>query len=230
MSPLQAFGDDIWIAAGPTVESMGFHYPTRMAIIRLADDGLFLLSPVALSDAVRGEIAALGEVRHVVAPNSLHHVFLPEWRSAYPNAHFYAPPGLRERRKDVRFDADLNDAAITAWDGSIEHVLMRGNLITTEAVFFHKTSRTVLFTDLIQNFPRDWFGGVQALIASMDGMTGAEPQVPQKFRAAFVDRKAARAGLERIRAWPAENVIMAHGEPLRGGGSDFIARAFQWLR
>lgn len=34
---------------------------------------------------------------------------------------------------------------------------MLGNLITTEVVFFHVKSGTVLFTDLIQQFPANWF-------------------------------------------------------------------------
>ena len=37
MPSLQAFGQDIWIADGESVSVAGFHYPTRMAIIRLGD-------------------------------------------------------------------------------------------------------------------------------------------------------------------------------------------------
>ena len=43
------------------------------------------------------------------------------------------------------------------WGDDIDQVIMRGNTITTEVVFFHRTSGTVLFTDLLQNFPPDWF-------------------------------------------------------------------------
>jgi hypothetical protein len=54
--------------------------------------------------------------------------------------------------------------------------------------------------------------------------------VPQKFRLAFTDRKAARDGLRRILEWPAEKVVMAHAEPVRAEGRAFIERAFRWLR
>jgi len=61
-------------------------------------------------------------------------------------------------------------------------------------------------------------------------MVGAEPSVPRKFRAAFVDRQVARAALRRILEWPAGQVLMAHGVPVEQDGRAFIARAFRWLR
>jgi hypothetical protein len=94
-----------------------------------------------------------------VAPNSLHHLFLPEWKRAYPEAKLYAPPGLRNKREDIVFDADLEIAPSPDWAKEIDQVLMHGNLITTEAVFFHIKSGTVLFTDLIQQLPNNLISG-----------------------------------------------------------------------
>jgi len=82
---------------------------------------------------------------------------------------------------------------------------------------------------LVQHFPPAWFSGWRAIVARLDRMTGAEPAVPQKFRLGFVDRKAARAALQRIVAWPAEKVLMAHGSAVTENGQAFIARAFAWL-
>jgi hypothetical protein len=81
---LQSFGDDIWLADGPETVVAGFRYPTRMAVIRLPGRSLFIWSPVALSDALRAAVDALGQVDHIVAPNSLHHLFLGEWQAATP--------------------------------------------------------------------------------------------------------------------------------------------------
>ena len=229
MAALEHTGDDIWIAAGPNVESAGFHYPTRMALIRLADGSLFVWSPIALDDALNAAVRALGEVRFIVAPNSLHHLALPQWRAAFPQAILYAAPGLRARRRDIAFDADLGDEPPANWSGQIDQALVRGNLITTEVVFFHRASGVVLFTDLIQHFPHDWFTGWRALIARWDRMIGPEPQVPQKFRVAFTDRNAARESVRKILAWPARQVIMAHGPPVRTEASAFLQRAFAWL-
>ncbi|MBR1232135.1 DUF4336 domain-containing protein [Bradyrhizobium sp. AUGA SZCCT0177] len=226
---LKHFAHDIWTADGTEIVIVGFHYPTRMAVIKLSGGGLFIWSPIQLTDGLRAEVDALGPVRHIVAPNSLHHLFLLAWKQAYPGAKVYAPPGLRKKREDIVFDADLGDAPSPEWDQEIDQVLMQGNVITTEVVFFHASSGTVLFTDLIQQLPASSFSGWRAVVAKLDLMVGPEPSVPRKFRLAFTNRRAARLSLERIFAWPAEKVLMAHGPPVETDARVFLRRAFGWL-
>lgn len=227
---LKEFGPNIWIAEGPTVTAAaGYHYPTRMAIIRLSNGDLVLWSPTALTYDLRAEVETLGAVRYLLPPNSLHHTFLGDWQRAYPDAMVYAPPGLREKRKNIRFDAYFSDGPIAAWAGQIDHAIIWGNRITTEVVFFHRQSGTAIFTDLIQQFPRGWFKGWRALVARLDLMTAAEPTVPRKFRVAFTDRHTARESLRPILAWPTQKVIIAHGPPVTDDGQAFLCRAFCWL-
>jgi len=227
---LETLADDIWIAGGPTVTGAGgFRYPTRMALVRLADGGLFVWSPVALDDTLRAEVDALGPVTHIVAPNSLHHLFIADWAAAWPEARVHAAPGLAKTRPGLTFHATLGDTPDPAWAGTLDQVIMQGNAITTEAVFFHRPSGTVIVTDLIQHLPDDWFSGWRRLIAKWDRMTGPEPAVPRKFRLAFTNRKAARAARDRLLAWPAERLVMAHGAPVTEDAAGLIRRAFAWL-
>jgi len=227
---LTKFDSEIWIADGPTITAAaGFHYPTRMAVIKLATGGLFIWSPIALSDDLHAEVDALGPVRYLAPPNSLHHTFLAEWQEAYPDAKIFAPPGLREKRKDIRFVADFTDEPIEDWKADLDLVLVRGNAITTELVVFHRPSGTAIFADLLQHLPPDWFTGWRALVARLDLMTCPEPAVPRKFRLAFTDRRAARAALKVVLSWPAEKVLIAHGQAMTSSGQAFLARAFRWL-
>lgn len=226
---LKPFGPEIWIADGTSVATGGFRYGTRAAVIRLSDGGIFIWSPIRLTAELRDQVDALGEVRHLVPPNSLHHMFVDDWRAAYPDAKLYAPPRLREKRKDLNFTGDLGDEGAPEWAGDIDQVVVPGNRITTEVVFFHRKSATVLFTDLIQQFPKGWFGGWREIVARLDLMMESEPAVPRKFRIMFRDRPAARAALKRIQAWPAKKVLMAHGAPVTHDGRAVIGRAFEWL-
>lgn len=226
---LTPFAQDVWIADGHQVSTAGFHYGTRMAVIRLSDGSLFVWSPVTLTAELRDEVDRLGHVKHLVAPNTLHHLFLGDWMVAYPAAKAHAAPGLRAKRKDLAFEAELGDAPVAAWNGEIEHVVVPGNLITTEVVFFHRKSATVIFTDLIQNFPPGWFKGWRAIVARMDLMTGPEPTAPRKFRTAFLRRAGARAAVARILAWPIERVLAAHALPVTRDGRALVQRAFSWL-
>lgn len=227
---IEAFADGLWLADGPVVQGAGgFRYPTRMALVRLADGGLFVWSPVALDDTLRAEVDALGPVTHIVAPNSLHHLFIADWAAAWPEARVHAAPGLAKTRPGLTFHATLGDTPDPAWAGTLDQAIMQGNAITTEAVFFHRPSGTVIVTDLIQHLPDDWFSGWRRLIAKWDRMTGPEPAVPRKFRLAFTNRKAARAARDRLLAWPAERLVMAHGAPVTEDAAGLIRRAFAWL-
>ncbi|MDR6263483.1 DUF4336 domain-containing protein [Roseobacter sp. N2S] len=226
---LEEFGENIWISAGDTVAVAGFHYPTRMAVIRLDGGDLMIWSPVKLQDDLRAQVDALGTVRHIVPPNALHHLSVAEWVAAYPQAKLYAPPGLRAKRKDLKFDEDLTDSPQQAWQGEVDQTIVTGNLITHEVVFFHRHSGTVLFTDLLQQFPEGWYRGWRGVVAKLDLMVAPEPAVPRKFRLAFVRRKEARQAVARILDWPAKRVLMAHGTPVTADAKAYLQRAFHWL-
>ncbi len=227
---LRAFGPAIWIAEGPVVSFYGFPYPTRMALIRLRDGGLFVWSPIALSPPIGAAVDVLGPVRYIVSPNALHHLFLGEWKSAYPEARLYAPPGLRRKRKNLEFDADLGDSPELEWAADIDQVVVAGSLFMTELVFFHRASGTAIFADLIQNFPRDWFKGWRGAVARLDGLVAPNPGAPREWRASFLNRRAARAALKRILDWPIERVLIAHGDTVDSNGAAFVRRAFAWLQ
>ena len=229
MTALTPFGDAIWTAEGPVVPFFHFPYPTHMVVIRLRDGSLFVWSPIALNDVLRAEIDALGKVAHLVSPNKIHHLFLGEWKSAYPGARLYASPGLRRRRGDLKFDAVLRDRPEPAWDGEIDQVKFRGSFVMTEIVFLHRASSTAIFADLIENFAPGWFKGWRGILARLDGIVSPDCGAPREWRATFWRRKAARTALERIIAFAPEKVVMAHGDMAVENGTDFIRRAFHWL-
>jgi len=226
---LQPIGPGLWLIDGSQITAAaGFHYPTRMAVLRLRDGGLWLWSPVRLTPAILEATQALGPVRHIVAPNRLHHMALTDWVHFCPDAHLHAAPGLRAKRADIAFAGDLVEEPSPDWEGQIDQVIFP-NAIADEVVFFHRDSGTVLFTDLLQQMPRGWYRGWRRLVAWLDLMTGKEPQVPRKFRMATRDKSAARAALGQIRAWQPQQVVMAHGTPITGNADAFLARAFAWL-
>ena len=96
---LTEFGNSIWLADGQDpVTVAGFHYPTRMAVIRLADGKLFVWSPVKLSEALAKSIEDLGPIGYLIAPNHLHHLYLADWI----NASFLDAPVIRKSRARIR--------------------------------------------------------------------------------------------------------------------------------
>jgi len=226
---LHGFADEIWIAEGPVVSFFAFPYPTRMAVIRLGDGTLFVWSPVALDDRLRAEVGALGRVAHLVSPNWLHHLWLADWKKAFPDARLYAPPGLKRRRRHLKFDAALDDAADNPWSGDIDTVAVRGNILMTEFAFLHRKSRTAVFADLLQNFGPDWFRGWRGVLARFDGIVSPNYGAPRELRWTTWRRAKAQATIETVLRFAPERVVVAHGDNASLHGTQFVRRGFRWL-
>ena len=224
--PLNEFGPGLWVGKGPVVSFNGFPYPTRMAVMRLSDGGRSSGRRSRSRLNSKQAVDALGPVRFLVSPNSIHHLFLGAWKAAYPEARMVASPNLRKKRPDLTFDGDLGDAPDPGWAADIDQVPVKGSPFLTEVVFFHRASGTAIFTDLIQNFPRDWFKGWRGVVARIDGIVAPHPGAPREWRASFFFKRAeARASLERILAWPIERVLIAHGDPVSSDGVAFVRKA-----
>ncbi len=222
---LTPFAPDLWLASGPCITAAaGFHYPTRMAVIRLSGGGLFVWSPIPLTAALQSATDALGPVQHLIAPNRLHHMAMADWQAAYPRARLHAVPGLDTKRPDLRIDA-LLDQPNPDWSPDIDHLLIDTH-ITPEAVFFHRASQTLIFTDLLQHLPQDWFTGWRAIVARLDLMTAATPSVPRKFRLAIKNRNTLRRQIDQMLSWSPQRLIFAHGPTVDTDATATLRRAF----
>jgi hypothetical protein len=227
---LQSIGDEIWIADGPTVSFYGFPYPTRMALVRLADGGVWVWSPVGLDPELREEVAALGPVRHLVSPNKIHHLFLGEWRAAWPDARLYASPGLARRRRDLDFTAELGERPDPAWDGQIDQVVVAGSLAMDEVLFFHRRSSTCLVCDLIQRHDPATARGWKGWAMRLDGLVGPGGSTPREWRASFIKRSRAREAVRRALEWQPERLVIAHGEWAPTGATEVLKKSLAWLK
>lgn len=226
---IQDFTSGVYLTDGAEVSVAGFHYPTRMVVIALPCGGTLLWSPVTYSTALANAVTTIGPVRHIVAPNSLHHLFMADWAAACPDAHCHGAPGLAEKRPDLPLGDPLGPKPPAAWSGVLDHLVVDTRL-TTEIIAYHKPSRTVILTDLVQNFPRDWVRGWRRWVARADLLTAPRPTVPRKFRIAVRDRAALRHGIDDLLSKGVDRVVMAHGSPVATQGADALRHAFAWLK
>jgi hypothetical protein len=223
---LAALAPDVWVATRALPLAVG-DVGTRMTVIRLTDGGLFLHSPVRLDGATRAALDALGPVRAVVAPSKVHHFFVGDYLSAYPEAQAWAAPGLPAKRTDLAFQGALSDEAPPLWRGQIEQHLFRGASAINEVVFFHPPTRTLLLTDLAFNVVEPAAGKLRFFywLIGAAGRFG-----PHRFvRFIIRDRRAARTSVERILQWDFDRVVVTHGAVLERGGKARFAEAFAFL-
>lgn len=239
LNTLKSFGENIWIADGGEIRMafpLGVKIPfsTRMTVVRLSDGGLWCHSPVAPTPELFAQIDALGEVRHLVSPNKIHYAHIAAWKARYPQATAWASSGVHERAAAqgiaVAFDADLGDTAPGAWANDLAQMPFAGSRVMTETVFFHRPSRTLILTDLIENFETSQFPGrFWAGVMKLAGIADPDGKTPADWRATFKDKAAARASLAQMLAWQPEKIILAHGRCYERDAVAELKRAFRWL-
>jgi hypothetical protein len=220
--------DRLWTREMP-LSFFGLKVSTRMSVVRLSGEGggLWLHSPVALDRTLREKLDELGRVRFVVCPNRGHHMFAGEYFAAYPDARFYAAPGLSEKRPDLPFDGVLRDEPELGWGQDLEQAIFRGERLLREVVFYHQESRTLIVTDLVQSTD----SGSPLLTRLVMRLMGIyeRPGVPLHIRLGFRDKEAGRASLSRVLSWDFDRIVLAHGLVVESGGKAVFREVYSFL-
>jgi hypothetical protein len=201
----------------------GFGIPTRSFAVR--DGGaLVVISPVPDEDA-RRDVAALGRVAQLVAPNSFHYLGLASWSAAFPTAQLWLAPGLAKRRPELPPGFALAEGAATPFADVLPHTVFAPHGRVSEVAFLHRPSRTLILTDAcfhILDAPRrdrlGWrlMGVWQRFAPSLTART-------------LLLRDRARVGdwIGRISRWDFERIVVAHGEVLAGASAATLREAFR---
>ncbi len=231
LNALKPFTDNVWIVDGPEIRmDMGpfrVPFPTRMVIVRLKHDHLWVHSPIAPDPALFEAIETLGSVRYLIAPNSIHYWYMADWQERFPKAESFAVPGLKESAKrPFRVDHVLEDDARFEWEDEIDWLLVPGTVVS-EAVFHIQASRVLVLTDLIENFePRrvkNWF---LRLLLRLAGATGSAP-IDMRWTYRPKRRKVA-SQIAAMLGWHPQKVVMAHGKVIETDASTRLDQAFRW--
>src|SRR6185369_12213047 len=80
----------------------GVRLRARTTVVRLDDGSLLLHSPAPPTDALAGQLAALGRVRWLVVPNCFHHLGTPAAAARFPEAQVVGPASAANRNQALR--------------------------------------------------------------------------------------------------------------------------------
>jgi hypothetical protein len=229
----KAVAEGVWIIDSGPLRIMGAPLPVRMTVVRLANGDLWLHSPTGYDDKLRGELERHGRIRHLVAPDIAHWTFLQAWQQRCPDAVTWAAPGLRERaqvkKSGVRLDRDLGEAPPPEWAGDMEQVVVPGAGFS-EVAFFHKPSRTLILTDIVQNLEPEKLPVIMRQVARLNGVLAPNGKAPIYLRLVLrAKRRAAAAAVTRMLQWNPERVVFSHGCWFDRDGAAALRRSFSWL-
>jgi len=210
--PVEQLADNLWRVQGALP---GMSLRRTMTIVRRADGTLLLHSPIALDDARRGELEALGSIAVVVVPNAGHRLDAPAYKARYPHLVTFCPRGGRKKIEEVvAVDGTYEDYAD---DGTIRFETLDGVGEAEGAMLVRSSDgTTVVLNDVVMNMDtkRDVVGYLFTTV--MGSAPG--PRVSRLVRLLFVkDQPALRRHLERLAATPdLRRLIVAHEKVVSG--------------
>ena len=222
--PLTAVAPDLWTHVHRQRLPGGAIMQARMNVVRLGGGALLVHSPTPLDDSLAAEIATLGQVAYIVAPNCFHHLHVTPFLARFPGAKVYGVPGLAQKRPDLTLAGTLDDGAAVPWSGVLDQIALPGAPKLNEVVFLHPASRSLLVADLLFNVtaPDNWLTGLILRLMGTYKRLG-----PSRLLRWWLtkDRRALKAGVERMLAWDFVRVLPGHGEVFESPEARERARA-----
>lgn len=220
--------DGLWHVRGADFPMpFGARLPLHSGLVRLRDGGLLLYAPASFDEPTWQRIAALGEVRHVVAPNLFHSAFLAAALARWPHATLHGPGRLAAKRPELPPLHTLDDGR-SPWPGDVDVLPIRGAPAADELVLFHRASGALLCADLLFHVTAP-ANLATRVVMSLMGAGGGRLAQSRIWRFLVRDRAAVRASLDELLALPVKCVLPCHGPSVGIGAQELaplLARAY----
>jgi hypothetical protein len=215
---------------GPPVRDMGIWFTTRMTVVKLSDDSIWMESPIPVSFDTLKQIINLGPVRYLVAATPRHVWRLDSYHTLFPEAQLWACPktSFTLQKGPLPFAGILGETAPESWANDLDQLPFQGNPYLSEVLFLHKESRTVIIGDLIQ-IHRPKNNPFYNALFKFEGVLSPQGGVGLDLRLSFINRKLARQSLEKLLSWDFDKLIIAHGPCIEKDAKKFMKQAFRWL-
>ncbi|MBD2056732.1 DUF4336 domain-containing protein [Oculatella sp. FACHB-28] len=228
---LREIDEEIWVAEQP-LRYLGLSVGTRMTVVRLANRELVVISPIQASDAIVSQLSQLGTVKHIIAPNLYHYLFAANFKLLYPQATFWAAPGLEVKKPELSVDQIIKSDEDKLWNG-LEFMFFDGFRVLglsgfdllNECVFFHSASRTLILTDTAFHFDESFPMLTQFAARLLGGYKRLSPSVLERI--ATIDKESVRKSVEQVLNWDFERVVMAHGSIIEQNGKEKFKQGYE---
>lgn len=228
---LRQIDKNLWLAEQP-FKYFGLSVGTRMTVIRLTNGDLVVISPLQATDTLVHQLNQIGTVSHLIAPNLYHYLFTANFKAVYPQATFWAAPGLDTKKPELLIDKIISQHGIVLFN-ELEYLLfdglktlsLTGVDLLNECVFFHRESRTLILTDTAFHFDDSFPRTTQLVTRFLGGYKRLSPSLLERL--ASGDKEKVKQSVEKVLLWDFERVIVAHGSVIERNGKQMFQAGYQ---
>jgi hypothetical protein len=228
---LRNIDKNIWVAEQP-LKYFGLSVGTRMTVIALANQELVVISPIKVNDTIVNQLNDIGNVRHIIAPNLYHYLFAANFKALYPQAIFWATPGLEIKKPELLIDKVINTNKQNLLNGidcllfdGFKTLSLAGFDSLNECVFLHTESKTLILTDTAFHFDDSFPLITQFAARLIGGYKTLSPSLLEKI--ATEDKEKVKQAVQKVLTWDFDRVIMAHGSIIENGGKEKFKQGYE---
>lgn len=223
---IQLIAPDLYCLDGEWNQTL---FKRRMTIIRLQSGGLVIHNAIRLQEKDYAKLEDLGPISVIVVPNHFHSSEAHFYKQRYPRARLLVAKSIAPQISEkCPVDGLLPDA----WDESLRREIdcmeFTGTRIVNESVFLHRSSKTLILTDLAFNMQCEVYGGARAFFKLNLIYKRFGPS--RIFRYVFVNnRQKAKEAFRKIQGWDFERVIVNHGDIISADGKRLLRDGFEQI-
>ena len=210
---MRELAQNIWVHED-RFKLMGSPIEVRMTVVKLNDGSLWLHSPTPLNDDIQSTVDNIGKVEHIVAASNGHNNWICQWQSAYPDAKVYLSAGI-PKKINIENYTIMEDDSGNYWADDFDHAYMPVNFFN-EHIFLHKSSKSLIVTDLVHNYadkePKGFQQTISKWIFNKLGFKGLCTAPPLNHKIFIKNRSGFKEFIARILSWDFDKIIITHGD------------------
>lgn len=195
--------------------------PVRTTIVTIAHQNI-LISPG--SQLNLEDYNSMPNITAIIAPNLFHCAGVEKAAKHFPNASKWGPPGVKEKFSALHWDQYLNNSK-WLFDPDLNLIPILGMPKINEMIFYHKSSKSLIVTDLCFNLiDANGFGAW--LILSLFG-TYQKFGISRFFLKYVEDPIAFKSSIQNLFDFDFDHIILSHGQNIIGNAKAHLQKALK---
>ncbi|TFK41494.1 hypothetical protein BDQ12DRAFT_678086 [Crucibulum laeve] len=223
---------EIWTFSRPFVRFGFLPWGGRSTAVKLSN-GVWVLASTPLTEDTKTTIDKLGPVKWIMGADAIHHLFLAEYKKAYPEAKVIGVEPLFAKKQAEGLELDGaygKDSPETTYgfEDEIKACYFSG-FKSKDVAWFHVASKTLIQADLLFNLPgTEQYSKVKKspkipIIGKFDPWGSIHKRFVWGQGA---DKEAMRRDAKIVAGWDFERIIMCHGDVIEKDGKKAWSTAY----
>ncbi|KAF9493170.1 hypothetical protein BDN71DRAFT_1508755 [Pleurotus eryngii] len=230
---IREVASDIWVFSRPFPRFGFLPWGGRSTAVKLSTGDVWVLASTPLTDDTKETIDKLGPVKWIMGADAVHHLFLAEYKTAYPEAKVIGVEPLVEKKKaeglilDGAYGSDP-PGTLYGFEDEIKACYFSG-YASVDVAWLHVASKTLIQADLLFNLP----GTEQYSKTKMSpkipifGKLDPYGNLQKRFLwAQGKDKKTMMQDARTVAEWDFERVIPCHGDVIETDGKKAWVMAY----